>query len=98
MILCFFFIAFKWPFGVDKKQLAAMLRTWHMEKIIAYVFTSKPENTKTNVNIHDITKPVTEQARKPITRCCKVRLGHNCSFDSGREKMLSLSLGSDMPS
>ena len=33
IILCFFFIAFKWPFGVDKKQLPAMFKIWQNAKV-----------------------------------------------------------------
>lgn len=35
IILCFFFMAFKCPEGVDRKQLPAMFKTWQTEKIIA---------------------------------------------------------------
>jgi hypothetical protein len=43
--------------------------------------TSKPENTNTNVIIHDKAKPTIEHARKPITLCCKVNFGHIWSLD-----------------
>lgn len=59
--------------GVDRKQLAAMFRIWQMENRMAYGLTSKPENTKTNVRIHDRRKPVAEQAMKPMILCFQVR-------------------------
>lgn len=69
IIRCFFFIAFKWPFGVDKKQLAAIFSIWQMENIIANDFTSNPEKTNTKVMIHDRRNPVIEQTKNPMILC-----------------------------
>lgn len=90
---CFFFIAFKWPDGVERKQLEAMLSTWHRQNKIANAFTSNPENTNTKVTIHDITKPTTEQAKKPYILCLYESLGQILSslLLETPEKMLSLS-------
>lgn len=69
IILCFFFMAFKCPEGVDRKQLPAMFKTWQTEKIIAQTFTSKEENTKMKVRIHEIKNPTIEQAKNPMILC-----------------------------
>ena len=65
-----------------------MFNIWHIENIMAYALTSKPENINTNVMIQDIRKPRIEQARKPIIRCCRVSFGQICSSED-EENMLS---------
>lgn len=97
IILCFFFIAFRCPFGVDKKQLAAMFNTWQNENMTANVLTSNPENTNTNVKINDIKKPVIEHAKNPITLCFHVRPPHNVYSFLLPGKVNTLSLGCSAP-
>ena len=89
IILSFFFIAFKWPEGVDKKQLPAMLSTWQNENITANEVMLKALAIKTIVKIHDMRKPVMEHARNPITLCLKVIFLHKDSSLPAEEKILS---------
>jgi hypothetical protein len=66
IILCFFFIAFRCPDGVDKKQLPAILRICPKEYTTANTATSNSEKTKTSETINDMMLPIAAQAIHPI--------------------------------